>query len=57
MRRFFADQSNMMGEESDNNATNLGNVPEDCIRIGNKLYNAEMIESFHPGGKIFIKVQ
>ena len=52
----------MMGEESNNatrgqQSTNLGLVPEDCIRVGNKLYNAKMIESFHPGEKIFIKVQ
>jgi len=30
-------------------------IPEDCIRIGNKLYNAGKIESWHPGGKIFIQ--
>ena len=30
-------------------------IPEDCIRIGNKLYNAEKMESWHPGGRIFIQ--
>ena len=30
-------------------------IPDDCIRIGNKLYNAKKIESWHPGGKIFIQ--
>ena len=30
-------------------------VPDDCIRIGNKLYNAKKLESWHPGGKIFIQ--
>ena len=30
-------------------------VPDDCIRIGNKLYNAKKLESWHPGGRIFIQ--
>ena len=30
-------------------------IPEDCIRVGNKLYNAEKLESWHPGGRIFIQ--
>ena len=30
-------------------------IPDDCIRIGNKLYNAKKMESWHPGGKIFIQ--
>ena len=30
-------------------------IPEDCIRVGNKLYNAEKIESWHPGGRLFIQ--
>ena len=30
-------------------------IPDDCIRIGNKFYNAKKIESWHPGGKIFIQ--
>ena len=33
----------------------LDHIPDDCIRIGNKLYNAEKIESWHPGGRIFIQ--
>ena len=34
---------------------NPEHIPDDCIRIGNKLYNAEKIEFWHPGGKIFIQ--
>ena len=32
-------------------------IPHDCIRIGNKLYNAKKLESWHPGGRLFIQGQ
>ena len=35
----------------------LDHISDDCIRIGNKLYNAKKIEAWHPGGKIFIQEQ
>ena len=41
-------------QHSDNNH-NPDHIPDDCIRIGNKLYSAEKIESWHPGGRIFIQ--
>ena len=44
-----------MGHSSVIKANNADPIPEDCIRIGNKLYNAEKIESWHPGGRIFIQ--
>ena len=34
---------------------NPDHITDDCIRIGNMLYNAEKIESWHPGGRIFIQ--
>ena len=33
----------------------IADVPENFIRIGNKLYDAKKIEAWHPGGKIFIQ--
>ena len=38
-----------------NKTDSPSDVPDDCIRIGNKLYNAKKLESWHPGGKIFIQ--
>ena len=32
-------------------------IPHDCIRIGNKLYNGKKLESWHPGGRLFIQGQ
>ena len=34
---------------------NIADVPENFIRIGNKLYDAKKIEAWHPGGKIYIQ--
>ena len=34
----------------------IDDVPENLIRIGNKLYDAGKIEAWHPGGKIYIQV-
>ncbi len=31
---------------------NVKGVPEDCIRIGNKLYSVEKLLGFHPGGEL-----
>ena len=44
-----------MGLSSSNKTDNPHPIPEDCIRIGSMLYNAEKIKSWHPGGKIFIQ--
>ena len=41
--------------KSDVNMKETDHIPEDCIRIGNKLYNAKKIEAWHPGGKLHIQ--
>ena len=41
--------------KSDVNMKETDHIPDDCIRIGNKLYNAKKIEAWHPGGKLHIQ--
>ena len=42
-------------EERDATAT-VAEVPEDLIRVENKLYSTEKLAELHPGGPLFIKV-
>ena len=43
--------------KTDVNMNEMDRIPDDCIRVGNKLYNAKKLEAWHPGGKIFIQGQ
>ena len=30
-------------------------IPEGCVRVDNRLYDARMLEEWHPGGRIFVQ--
>ena len=37
--------------------TAVADVPDNQIRVENKLYSTQKLASLHPGGPLFIKVQ
>ena len=49
------ERRNKGGVTDSDKTSDADSIPDDCIRIGNKLYNARKIEAWHPGGKFFIQ--
>ena len=45
------------GDDQEQHATIVAAVPDNQIRVENKLYSTEKLASLHPGGPLFIKVQ
>ena len=44
-------------DKEDERDTAVAVVPENQIRVENKLYSTEKLANLHPGGPLFIKVQ
>ena len=44
------------GDRDDQQATTVAAVPENLIRVEDKLYSTEKLANLHPGGPLFIKV-
>ena len=44
-------------EREETTTATVAEVPEDLIRVENKLYSTEKLAELHPGGPLFIKVQ
>ena len=44
-------------EDHRSRATTVADVPDNQIRVENKLYSTQKLASLHPGGPLFIKVQ
>ena len=45
------------GDRDEQRATTVAAVPDNQIRIEDKLYSTEKLANLHPGGPLFIKVQ
>ena len=45
------------GDDQEQQARIVADVPDNQIRVENKLYSTEKLASLHPGGPLFIKVQ
>ena len=45
------------GDDQRQRTTTVAAVPENQIRVEDKLYSTEKLANLHPGGPLFIKVR